>query len=271
MDYFKDLQFVCHGELALSRNVHHQVSFDGYWGIQYSHRGRFMLRIDRQTPEYVDGACVFISHPGCEFYYGPVENGAIENKLFICFRGARVARWMDGGLLEERRTGALLPVPRSESFLALLRRIRSLLIVPPSPENHARAVMLLEEALFEIQTRPRQERRHNDRLYPDLEELSGRIAAQPGNAWSFAREARKLGVSYAHFRRLFRDFFGTPPGMFLLESRLQQAALLLTHSDAPVRAVALECGFSDEFYFSRIFKKHRLLAPKNYRAAFRNR
>lgn len=271
MEYFKDLQFVCHGELALARDLHNQRNFDGYWGIQYSHRGRFMLQIDRQAPEYAAGACVFISYPGSEFTYGPADAEGIENKLFICFRGDRVGRWLAGGMLEERHAGALLAMPDGESFLALLRRIRGLLVLPASPENHARAVMLLEEALFEIQTRSRLERRRNDRFYPDFETLTGRIAARPGQEWDFLREARKLGVSYAHFRRLFRDFFGTPPGMFLLESRLQQAALLLTHSDAPVRAVALECGFRDEFYFSRIFKKHRLLSPKNYRLAFRNR
>ena len=100
--------------------------------------------------------------------------------------------------------------------------------------------------------------------------MTGRIASQPGLPWDFAEEARKLGVSYAHFRRLFRDFFGVPPGAYLLESRIQQAAVLLAHTRAPVADIAQECGFADEFYFSRIFKKYRRMAPKHYRETFRN-
>jgi AraC-like DNA-binding protein len=88
-------------------------------------------------------------------------------------------------------------------------------------------------------------------------------------AWDFEKEARKLAVSYPHFRRLFEQFFQVPPGKFLLSARLEKAAALLTGSDLQIREVAQECGFEDEFYFSRIFKKYRRLPPKKYRSNFR--
>lgn len=269
MTYFDDLQFVCHGEIAVEPNRYLGRHFD-YWTIQYSQHGSVELQIGGGETETYDGACAFVTFPGPVFNYGPATGKTLEHKIFLGFCGDRVRRWIAGGLLRELGTQAILPVSDGASLRDLLRRIRSLLILPEAPEHHAHAVMLLEEALLELRTRPRRLHLHNDRLFPACEELTGRIAAQPGHSWNFEKEARKLGISYAHFRRVFRDFFGTPPGAYLLESRIQQAALLLTHTDAPVRAIAAECGFADEFYFSRIFKKHRRLSPKSYRETFRN-
>ena len=48
-----------------------------------------------------------------------------------------------------------------------------------------------------------------------------------------------------------------------------RAAELLLHSDEQIRSIAGQCGFQDEFYFSRWFKKHRLLSPLRYRLEFK--
>ena len=91
----------------------------------------------------------------------------------------------------------------------------------------------------------------------------------PEQNWNFEKEARKLSVSYAHFRRLFEQFFQVPPGAFLLSARLEKAAGLLSGTTLTIREIAHECGFQDEFYFSRIFKKYRALPPKSYRQNYR--
>lgn len=270
IDYFSDLEFVCHGELSRSGTLTFRDDFD-YWGIQFSRRGAFRLEINQQTPEYTAGAGVFVTYPGAGFLYGAADPAeGLENKIYICFRGERVKRYLAGGLLEERSANALMQPPDPDGFMRQMRLIRTLLMLPPSPVNHARAVMALEALLLDMRTAAefQQSGRTGDR-YEKFASLTARIAAAPELAWDFEKEARKLAVSYPHFRRLFEQFFRVPPGKFLLSARLEKAAALLTGSDLQIREVALECGFDDEFYFSRIFKKYRRLPPKQYRNNFR--
>ena len=92
-----------------------------------------------------------------------------------------------------------------------------------------------------------------------------KIMRQPLLNWSFEDEARRLSVSYSHFRRLFREVAGCAPNQFLIEARLSYAERLLENGVLPVAEVARRCGFNDEFYFSRLFKKHRMISPSAVR------
>jgi AraC-like DNA-binding protein len=95
------------------------------------------------------------------------------------------------------------------------------------------------------------------------------VGANPQLEWDFKREARDLGISYPHFRRIFRQFGGNSPGHYLIVCRLQRAADRLLLSDDQLGTVAEQLGFSDQFYFSRLFKKYFKLPPLAYRREFR--
>jgi len=41
--------------------------------------------------------------------------------------------------------------------------------------------------------------------------------------------------------------------------------LLLDLSDRPVKTIALDVGYTDPYYFSRVFKKSMGLSPEKYR------
>ena len=98
-----------------------------------------------------------------------------------------------------------------------------------------------------------------------LQQLADEIREAPEKQWDFEHEAEKLGCSYSHFRLTFRELFGCPPNRYQLECRLNRAAELLLNSDRQIRDIAQMCGFSNEFYFSRIFSKHRLVPPSEFR------
>ncbi|MFQ5609817.1 MAG: helix-turn-helix domain-containing protein, partial [Woeseiaceae bacterium] len=56
------------------------------------------------------------------------------------------------------------------------------------------------------------------------------------------------------------------PMAFFIQLRMRHACRLLDLSDRPVKIVALETGYSDPYYFSRVFKKAMGLSPEKYRA-----
>ena len=53
---------------------------------------------------------------------------------------------------------------------------------------------------------------------------------------------------------------------YFIELRMRLACRLLDLSDKPVKVVAIEAGYRDPYYFSRVFKKAMGLSPEKYRA-----
>ena len=262
--YFSDIEFVCHGDLRHSTSVNFRDDFD-YWGLQFCRRGHFMLEVNGNV-EHTREACVFVSAPDMSFRYGAADPAeGIEDKIYICFKGSRVQRYLAGGSLVPQEKNALIKLSEPDKFMRRMRSIRALLMLPYSVENHARAVLALEELLLIMQCTGSSSGSRADIRYQAFAELTEKIGSSPEQHWDFEKEARKLSVSYAHFRRLFEQFFQVPPGTFLLAARLEKAAALLSSSNLQIRQIAHECGFDDEFYFSRIFKKYRQYSPKVYR------
>ena len=62
-------------------------------------------------------------------------------------------------------------------------------------------------------------------------------------------------VSESSLQRLFAERFGISPKQYLLKLRMNRALELLSEGGHSVREVAFSCGFNDEKYFSRAFKK----------------
>lgn len=65
--------------------------------------------------------------------------------------------------------------------------------------------------------------------------------------------------------RIFKASLGTTPYDYLLEKRFLLAKSLLTNTNLLIKEIAFRCGFSDEHYFSDLFKKKFQVTPKEYR------
>ena len=79
------------------------------------------------------------------------------------------------------------------------------------------------------------------------------------------RLASLFDLSNSRFHELFSACTGTSPGHYQLQIRLQQAQVQLTGTNKPIKDIAESCGFEDNHYFSRIFKKMFGLSPSQYR------
>ena len=77
--------------------------------------------------------------------------------------------------------------------------------------------------------------------------------------------ARRLGVSYTWFRRMFTHHTGLSPHQYRLQIKLGRARTLLSDTALTVKEVAFRCGFENEHYFSRLFKRKTGRAPGEWR------
>ena len=53
--------------------------------------------------------------------------------------------------------------------------------------------------------------------------------------------------------------------------RVDRAAELLTTTDLPLAIIAMECGFQDQSYFTKVFKRYRRVRPLEYRKQARKK
>jgi len=77
--------------------------------------------------------------------------------------------------------------------------------------------------------------------------------------------AVKAGLSRSHFDHLFRTQTGKPPHQYQLGVRLREASWLVRYTDLGIAQIAEQVGFSDPFYFSRLYKKKYGVSPKRAR------
>jgi AraC-like DNA-binding protein len=76
-----------------------------------------------------------------------------------------------------------------------------------------------------------------------------------------------LNPSYAS--RCFSRRFGCTLGEYICRVRMERARLLLRSTTAPIHSIALNVGYPESNYFSRLFKKHTGMTPQQYRARCR--
>lgn len=77
--------------------------------------------------------------------------------------------------------------------------------------------------------------------------------------------AAQMNMSVSCFSKSFKLDTGVSPKVYIKNYILKVAKEILLVQDSAIKQVAYQLGFTDEFYFSRFFKKETGLAPREYR------
>jgi AraC family transcriptional regulator len=80
--------------------------------------------------------------------------------------------------------------------------------------------------------------------------------------------AQSVGLSTAHFARMFRKSTGETPHQFVLRQRVERAKAMLRAPRARVLDVAVACGFKTQQHFAQVFCDVCGVSPTRYRQDF---
>lgn len=80
--------------------------------------------------------------------------------------------------------------------------------------------------------------------------------------------ANTAAMSESHFRRLFKSTYQVSPVKYINLIRINRAKELIRYSGTSFSQIALETGFANLYYFSRMFKKEVGCTPSEYREAY---
>lgn len=81
--------------------------------------------------------------------------------------------------------------------------------------------------------------------------------------------AKTCNISVRHFGALFKNNLHTTPNKYITSKKMELAKKLLLAGFFSCQDVAEECGFSDCYYFSKLFKQVEGLSPTEYIKKFK--
>jgi len=77
--------------------------------------------------------------------------------------------------------------------------------------------------------------------------------------------ARACNMSYGYFSKIFHQKTGFTFTDLLNKFRIEKACTLFDETGLNINQVALECGFTDQSYFSKVFRRYHGISPMAYR------
>lgn len=99
-------------------------------------------------------------------------------------------------------------------------------------------------------------------------EILGWLSLHCNENFSLAELAERFSYNPKYLSVLFRKFTGMTAKEYLIQRRVNLAKRLLQSGTDSIKQVAHAVGFSDEYYFMRVFKKEVGMTPKSYRKTF---
>ncbi|MEN1785881.1 MAG: hybrid sensor histidine kinase/response regulator transcription factor, partial [Bacteroidota bacterium] len=80
----------------------------------------------------------------------------------------------------------------------------------------------------------------------------------------------ELGVSRSLLFTKFKSWTNQTPNEFILKARMRHAASLIEQNKTNISQIAYKVGLKSPNYFSKLFKKHYSLSPKEYAKKFKS-
>lgn len=129
-------------------------------------------------------------------------------------------------------------------------------------KNWESIVNSLFEALNQYIISFMDETAHNPYVSAAVKEI---IANLSNPVFNTEHMAKSFALNNDYFRRLFKEHTGDTPLQFLSKKRVSFAQQLLRtrkENGLAIKEIARQSGFSDYYYFSRVFKKVSGVSPK---------
>ena len=86
----------------------------------------------------------------------------------------------------------------------------------------------------------------------------------PASIKSIQQMCNQMGINFSHFSKIFKEQTKISPKLYLNRQKISHAKKMLSETDLPIKAIALELGFSENA-FIRAFQRLTNNKPLEYR------
>ena len=202
----------------------------------------------------VEAPCVITQWPEEYLEYGPSQPHEFWTELYLVYSLELMPRFIQCGFVEESRP--VWPISNPSALRPLLEELARCLA---AKEKSARIDRIAERIILETLLPL-----HVSASSPIAKALEA-IQTNWQSPLDLETLARRCNMSVSTFQRRWNESMGITPARFALGLRLQEACRLLIETSESITGVANVCGFADEFYFSRCFRREFGSPPRTYR------
>ncbi|NOU73746.1 helix-turn-helix domain-containing protein [Paenibacillus sp. LMG 31458] len=239
---------------TLQRN---QATFDS-WALAYIAGGRGFYKVNGGVQQTVEKGSLFFVFPDATFDYGPEENGNWD-EYYIRFEGTRIQEWLQNWLFQ---TETIKYIGWEEATINKLEMI-FLLIESGVPSKVDQAALLLESLIYEWISKSNESHEKATKLH--VVQLIHDISNNLYEPIDSEKIAKRNNIAVPTLRRMVSQYTGYPLNEYIHRLKVAETKRLLLNTDMQIKEISEALGYTDECYFSRLFKKYVGMAPKQYR------
>ncbi|MFS0722422.1 helix-turn-helix domain-containing protein [Paenibacillus sp. 1P07SE] len=239
---------------------------------------------ERETDTYEQWSAFAVEDGEFEYRIGPEEGRATVDEILVCPPGIPFHRytarpisfhyflfhWVDdngqASTDQDYAEPAHLRFDSAERLRATLATIRPPALAPhPAYRqwlNHILLDLFRQHAMEQLVPALPERCAGQD---PRMEKARRMLDTACDAPLSVGSVAEAHGMSAVQFTRRFQQAYGVTPSAYIESIRLGKARHLLTHSSLTIEQVALACGYSNGFYFCRVFANRLHMPPSEYR------
>ena len=230
------------------------------WQVLYITRGEGVFESEATGKREITAGNVMLLFPGVWHRYRPLRRTGWD-EYWVSYSGDYVRRLVERGFISPQSpvlsTG--LDDTILHPYLCLLDRVR---LEPPGYQQliAANTMEILAAALAAVRTA-----RTGGRTTAAIREAKIALAQRTEEVVDIEKLSASLHMSYAHFRRVFKQQTGLSPYQYHLQLRINRAREMLHSTTLTVRQVATRLNFENPYHFSKIFKKKTGVSPSQWR------
>ncbi len=208
----------------------------------------------------VAAPCVIMQLPGEFVEYGPDGEHAFWTELYLSYPKHLLAALRKSGLLPLRRLVWNINNPTGVGLA-----IEDLANRAEDVQSTPRIDRIAERLILETRLRPAPRAVEQGEIKSILEDIRRDWRSSP----DIEQIAKKHGISVATLKRRWAAAIGVPPAKYAMGIRIGEACRQLAETSKSIAEIAGDCGFEDEFYFSRAFRRIQGIPPREYRKSAR--
>lgn len=225
--------------------------------LEYIIRGTGTV-ISENIPYTASSGDVYLLHQGSNHvYYSDAQNP--WTKIWFNFYGP-----LANLLFRAYDLDNTIYVPNCNAY-GLFRKLMEIVDENlPQSEKLKRCSLVFHEI---IQYIAETTRRENRTLSPEVQALKNYLDNKVSEKVTLKELSDLIYRSESQTIRIFKNEMNITPLSYLLGKKMEVACVLMKSTKKPIKEIALELGFSDQHYFSNVFKAHTGKSPRFYRSS----
>ena len=100
---------------------------------------------------------------------------------------------------------------------------------------------------------------------PLAEKMKEYLRANAISKFKIKQLCEYISLSESQTIRIFKETYGITPYAYFLNHKIHLAKGMLINTSLSVKQIAYSLNFTDEYYFSNVFKQKTGMAPAKYR------